>query len=161
VFLPTVPHELHLFIFCANSNRKRTPRERMGRRAVRLALRLLPIAGLVDGLRCWGGNAVALQRGGGEARSCTAGAERFSLFRYDAGNEVCFEKCGGVTWFEGFSTGKKPFANPDGKRLCPGVVDKNECAPPPDPARARRARMPREAPDPPTTVRQVQLWGMA
>ena len=111
-------------------------------RAVRLALKLLPLTGLVDGLRCWGGNAVALQRGGGEARSCTAGAERFSLFRYDAGNEVCFDKCAGVTWFEGFSTGKRPFASPDGKRLCPGVVDKQEysCPPPPtpDPACARR-----------------------
>ena len=92
------------------------------------AVRLLPLAELTNGLQCWGGNAIALQRGGGEAKSCTAGADRFSLFRYDQGNAICYEKCAGVTWFEGFSTGTRPFANPDGKRLCPGVVDKHECA---------------------------------
>ena len=91
-------------------------------------VRLLPLAELTNGLQCWGGNAIALQRGGGEAKSCTAGADRFSLFRYDRGNAICYEKCAGVTWFEGFSTGTRPFANPDGKRLCPGVVDKHECA---------------------------------
>jgi hypothetical protein len=78
-----------------------------------------------DGIKCWGANAITLQREGGEAQSCTAGRDRFDFFRYDS-QDVCFEKCGGVTWFEGYSTGLRHFANPDGKRLCPSVVDQHK-----------------------------------
>jgi hypothetical protein len=78
-----------------------------------------------DGIKCWGGNAIALQREYGEAKACTHGADRFDLFRYSR-DDVCFEKCAGVTWFEGFSTGGAPFANPDGKHLCPSIVDKGK-----------------------------------
>ncbi len=94
------------------------------------ALLAASVAGLVQpagGIRCWGANAAAIQRARGAAASCTAGADRFDLFRYDSRREPCFEECGGVTWFEGHSTGGQHFANPTGKRLCPGVVDKGEC----------------------------------
>jgi len=81
-----------------------------------------------NGIKCWGGNAMRLQREVGEARSCTHGSTRWDLFRYDR-PDVCYEKCAGVTWFEGFSNGNRPFTNPDGKHLCPGVVDKGEYVP--------------------------------
>ena len=110
------------------------------------ALLAVSVAGVVRpacGIRCWGANAAAMQRARGAAASCTAGADRFDLFRYDNRREPCFEECGGVTWFEGHSTGGKHFANPTGKRLCPGVVDKDECVTPP------AGSAPRSAPHPP------------
>merc|ERR1712216_24903 len=101
------------------------PRVRLWASTAALAV-IVSVPRPADGIRCWGANAIALQREHGEVKSCTHGAEQFDLYRYE-GDDVCFDKCGGVTWFEGFSTGGAPFANPDGKRLCPGVVDKGEC----------------------------------
>ena len=88
---------------------------------------LLALAARAEGLKCWGGNAIALQLESGESKCCSAGRDKggWDLFRYHHG-DVCYDKCAGLTWFEGHSSGNRPFANPDGKQLCPGVVDKGE-----------------------------------